>query len=238
MKLKIGTKKSSNLRVPTHVAKHARKDDDAETLIKKGGPSWLMVDPSEKKQAAATAKTLGGGERAPEIWFKDGDEKKVRFRDEAEVGALWRYTVEVDGNWRSFTMPEDGEVDLFRDELGLKPSLRYLYEVIDIDGFKDKKGKRQTNVARFWLVPQKVHDQLEIIRRKRGPLNQFDIEITCAGEKVNKGYQFFADTASPMTREAKAAPRLRADASKYYAPLPESEQRMVVKRAHVRSPGE
>lgn len=232
--MKLSKSLRNKLKPPTSIVKHSREDDDRSSVMKR--PSWMMTSPEEKKKAVQESRVLSGGRRAPELWFKDGDEKIIRIRDEGDLGAIWRYQVEVDGRWQAYTKPGDDDTDLFREELGLKPALRYIYEVIDVSGYVDKKsGKKVKNVARFWVVPAKVHEQLEKIRQKRGPLNRFDIEVTCTGERISKGYGFFPEADSSMTGEQKAVPRLSKELDKYFGPVPENEQRMIVKRAYVRS---
>lgn len=211
-------------------------DDDEKIINKIRKSGWLIQGTERKQKAMNESRVLNNRNRPPELWFRDGDEKVLRFRDGGEnTPGIWRYQVEVDNQWQTFTVPEEGEVDLFNEELGLRPSLRFIYEVIDLTGYKDKSGKRIKNIARFWVVPERIHTQLERLRKKAGPLNNFDMSVTRNGSKASTTYEMYPDSSSPMPKEFRKIPRLIDEIEKYYAPLPEDEQRLVVKRARVRS---
>ena len=191
-------------------------------------PKWAQTTEESQQNALKQSEAASARNRPPEFWLKDGDEKKVRIRQEGPIATIFRYSLKVRGNWRQFTAPADGDVDLFRDELGLTPTLRAVYEVIDIAGYTDKTGKKFRNMPRFFVANQGMFKQLAAIRKKRGPLNQFNIEIARAGEGTKTSYMFLPDAPSPMTPEMKEKPSLRADFAKYYAPLSEEEQRALV----------
>jgi hypothetical protein len=212
-------------------------DRDERSVSKK--PSWMLADRESKEKAFAAQKVMAGKDRPPELWIPDGVTKTVRFRDAKEIALIWRYSIQIGGpkgKWRQFTVPEDGATDLFRDVLGAKPSLKAVYEVIDIDGYKDDKtGKRFRNLPRFFVVAQRLHEQLEAIRKKRGGLDTCNIDISRTGQKRETNYSVIPDVPSPMLSDWKAKPRLSLEFEKYYAPLTEEEQEQVVKRVSRRA---
>jgi hypothetical protein len=194
-------------------------------------PDWMMTDTATQSEALEAQKMLSGMERPPEIWFTEGEDKMLRFRDPGPVALLWRYSVMIGDRWRQFTSPEKGETDLFRDQLQLRPSLRAVYEVIDINGYEDQKtGKKMRHIPRFLVANTRLFEQLEMIRKKRGGLNGFNIEISRKGTGTQTTYGALPESPSPMRPEWKSAKRLRDDFEKYYAPPSEAEQEMLVTR--------
>ncbi len=196
-----------------------------------GRPSWMITNPDRQQAAMREAQALAGKNRPPEFWLKDGEEKIIRVRHEGPVSCLWCYSAQIRGKWRRFTVPPEGEVDLFRDELALQPMLRGIYEIIDVKGYVDQQGKKHRNVSRFFNCSNKQTQQLEKLRKKLGPLNRFDIEVSREGSGPKTTYMFLPQPPSPMTPEMKAAPSLKPDFAKFYAPLSESEQRAIVGRS-------
>ncbi len=210
------------------VAKMAAR---TEVNVARPKPGWMRTNPAEQDAALKESLAMASRNRPPEFWLNDGDEKTVRFRHANPVATVWRYSLQVRGKWRQFTAPADGEVDLFRDSLGLTPTLRAIYEVIDIGGFRDKQGKRFKNVPRFFVCNQGMFQQLQAIGKKRGPLNQFNMEITRSGQGTKTTYMFLPEAPSPMPIELKSIPFLKDDIEKYYAPLDEQQQQALVAKA-------
>lgn len=201
---------------------------DPDATLRK--PKWMMTNPAEQRQALKEAAAMSGRNRPPELWIKDGEEKSIRSRLPGPVACLWRYTLHMGGDkWMQVTMPEEGEVDLLKDQ-GLTPQLRAIYDVIDVKGFVDKKGKRFRNVPRFFNCNSKMYEQLETIRKKRGPLCDFNIDVSRTGTRQTTTYVFLPDTPSPMTAEMKAAKHIRGDFAKFYAPPTEQEQEALLRR--------
>lgn len=118
------------------------EDDDSSST------SWLLTDSKKVKSAAATAKTLSGS-RAPELWIPDGKTVTLWFRDPEPVGSIEVYNLKTGKRFRSFTKPGAGQPDLFSSRMGLTPQRKYIYEVVDVDGYIDKKtGKQLKNLPR------------------------------------------------------------------------------------------
>src|SRR6185369_14120772 len=112
-------------------------------------PAWMITDREEQRSAFKEAQAMNNF-RPPEFWLTDGEEKRIRFRDADPVASIWRYSIQVDGQWRQFTKPAPGELDLF-EENGFQPQLKTIYEIIDLKGYIDKKTeKRKRNIARFF----------------------------------------------------------------------------------------
>jgi len=153
---------------------------------------WMIADPNEQKAALAENRVLSGGDRPPEVWLQDGEEKKLRFRDQTPI-LIWRYSVRIGKQWRQFTKPGPDEIDLFDSELGLRPSLKAVYEVIDKKGYVDKNGKRLRNLARFFVANTRLYEILKNFGNKRGPITEYDIEISRTGTRRNTVYSAIPD---------------------------------------------
>ncbi len=193
-------------------------------------PSWLMTDPRKKHEASDEAKMQRNRSFIPELWLKPGEDRVVRFRHVRDVGTIWAYSLKLkNGRFTRVTAPANDEVDLFRDELGLKPSFKAIYEVIDIEGFVDKKtGKRKRNLPRFFVASHKIYEALEKLANKKGGLNLMDIEISRVGEGNQTTYLFQPEDKSPMTAEMKAAEKLHLKVPQLFAPPSEAEQRSLL----------
>ena len=203
---------------------------DSAQKLQTPSRGWMMTSTDAQNQAIAVQQLRSGHNRPPEFWLKDGEERPVRFRSSQPIAMLWRYSLRVNGNWASYTAPAEGEEDLFRDELGLRPALKAIYELIDIKGYTDKKGKKFKNVPRFYATNTRTHQQLQKFNAKRGPITKYDIEISRTGTGTQTLYSMMPGEISPMSYEAKTAPSLAADFAKYYAPLTEAEQRALIKQ--------
>ena len=192
----------------------------------------MLSDRESQREAMETQKVLGSASnRPPEVWVSDGEERRMRIRDAGPVALIFRYSVKVNGKWQRFTAPEPGEQDLFKDR-GFRAALQAVYEVIDIDGYTNREGKKIKGEPRFFVANSKLHEQLEYIRRKKGgSLALFDIEIRRTGADKNTMYSAIPDSPSPVRPEWKAKPRLSKDFAKYYAPLTPKQQQAVLGNA-------
>jgi hypothetical protein len=190
--------------------------------------SWATTNPDDierriKEQAALQLR------RPPEFYLRDGEEKKIRFVSSDPIALISVYVAKVKGEFRSFVAPELGVDDAFA-EAGLTASSRIVYEIIDLDGYVDKKtNKRIRNLPRFYVVSPKVHEQLKVIVKKYGPLDKFDIEMSRTGSGINTTYSFFPMPPKPLSLELQKLPRLRPDFAKYYAPLPYDQAQNLLK---------
>jgi hypothetical protein len=210
--------------------KNPAKKEASSPLYGGNTPDWLITDPNEQREALNKQKSFrGGGNRPPELWFREDESKLLRFRYSDAPAIIWAYSAKLrNGRFDRYTAPGKGKPDLFRDELGLKPSFKAIYEVIDINGYKDKKGKRLTNLPRFWVVSHKVHEQLQHIAQKMGGLDRMNIEVTRTGAGNQTTYTFLPESKSPMTDEMKKAEKLTPKIATFYKPMTESEQRAVL----------
>ena len=190
-------------------------------------PDWLILD--KEKQVKALNQQRRSGTRVPEIWLREDESKLLRFRYPDCSAVIWAYSAKLrNGKFDKFTCPPDGAPDLFRDELGMKPSFKAIYEVVDIKGYVDKNGKKVRNTPRFFVVSHKVHEQLQKLREKKGGLDRMNIEVSRTGTGNQTTYMFLPEPPSPMTPEMKAAEKLTPKIRQYFRPLTEAEQRSVV----------
>ena len=196
----------------------------------------MITDPTEIKQRAAVAAMANT--RAPEIYIQDGEDKVIRIL-KGPIAQIRQYTVPVDGKFKMFTAPSEEE-DLFA-EAGLRSSLKFIYKIIDYAGYEDRKGVAHKNVVRYWVVGQRLWQQLTKVAEKSGmPLSRFDLTVSRSGKKTNTTYQLLPSAPSPLSDKAKAAiekaPKLEEETelSKYYAPISAKEQVALLKKANLR----
>lgn len=193
---------------------------------KSGGMGWLTQG-SDAVRAQFERTKVSATSFAPEFFLRDGDSRTVRFRCSEPLGTFGRYSLRKDGRWHSFTAPASGDRDRFR-EAGLKPSQKFLYELIDVEGYVSKKdGKHHKNQPKFFLANMRQYEQLEMIRKKLGSLTAFNIEIACSGSKQQKTLMFMPEAPRPFNGLDKI-PSLKKDIAKYYAPPSDSTQRSVL----------
>lgn len=218
-----------------------RGDDDDDDEDQRGGgdshsgkPDWMLSDRSEQKEALREHR-MQSGKRAPELYFKDGEERTIRICQPEALALIWQYNLKVNGKFQRLTAPARGEADLFRDE-GLKPQLRAIYEVIDYKGYRDKKDKRHKNVRRFLVVSAKVHEQLEAIKKKLGPLNEYDLHVTRTGSDQSTTYTYIPGAHCKIPKEArgKEGDSLANRIGEFYKPKTEAEQRILLRKGNSR----
>ena len=203
------------------------EDDDASVGKKYG---WMATNPKDQDRSLQESISRSARNRPPELWIKDREEKLVRFRQAGALGTFSRYRMQVDGKWRAFTRPAEGEVDLFASELGLNATFAAVYEVVDINGYKDDQGKRHRFIPRFYVVGGRQFEQLRLIKKKRGPLCNYDITISRSGSGTQTSYAYLPELESPADPKVKAAASLANDVMKYYGPPSEAEQRIIVNK--------
>lgn len=177
---------------------------------------WLTKGSENIAAQVEKIKLSSNRKFAPEVYIKEGTSKILRFRSDEPIGTLRRYQIKVNGRWTSVTAPAEGQPDPLK-EAGLKPSLKALYEVIDVDGYVDKKGKQHQMEARFFLANLKVHDQLEAIRKKKGSLTKFNIDVARSGTGTSTTYTLLPEDPAPLAG-ADRVPSIRKDVPTYYAP--------------------
>jgi hypothetical protein len=229
--MKIGKKKKFTSPL---VRRLSGEDQDDGAVGKKYG--WMQTSEEAQSRALKESTQRSMRNRPPEVWLKDGEEKTLRFRGAGALATFARYRLQLDGKWRAFTKPADGDTDLFQSELGLNDSFCALFEVVDISGYRDKDGKRHRYIPRFYVVGARQYEQLRLIQRKRGGrLDKFDIVVSRSGSGTQTSYAFIPEMDSPSDPKVKAAASLKEDVNKYYAPPTESEQRAIVNKLRRRS---
>lgn len=190
---------------------------------------WLTRGSENIAAQVETVKMDAQRKFAPEVMIKDGESKRLRFRANDAIGSLRQYSVKVNGRWQSVTQPPDGQPDPLR-ESGLRAGLKTLWEVIDIDGYTDKKGVEKKMLARFLKANVRLHDQLEIIKKKVGNLTTFNIEISRSGGGTNTTYTLLPESPSALAGAA-SVPSIKNDVSKYYAPVSSAELQSLADRS-------
>lgn len=189
---------------------------------------WMTKGSTQIASQVETVKLDAQRRFAPEIMIKDGESKRIRMRANDPLGSLRRYTVKVNGRWQSVTQPPEGSPDPLR-EAGLRASLKVLWECVDIDGYVDKQGKKQTMLPRFLVANVRLHEQLEVIKKKKGDLTRFTLEISRTGAGTNTTYTLLPEDPEPMPQLARI-PSLKGDVAKYYAPLSLAEMESIASR--------
>lgn len=167
--------------------------------------------------------------RAPEFFLMDGDSKTIRFRTDIPICSFFTYSIQVGGKWRQYVAPEQGKPDAFGEE-GARSSMRIAYEVIDKEGYTDRKGKSFRNVPRFYLLNPKQYEQIKIIRKKCGPLNTFDITVSRSGTGQKTTYSFIPMARTPMSDKLKLVEKLSPRFTEFYKPLSYEQQKAVMRR--------
>lgn len=193
-----------------------------------GMASWAATDP-KKIQSVAAAASVGGG-RAPEIFFKDGEERTIRLLTDDPIASFGRYRVKLNNRWSSFTKPPAGQPDAFAHK-GLRDQQVYLWEAIDYNGYLDKQKKPHRNLYRYLVAGNRIYQQLSALRKRYGPLNKFDITVARVGSDTSTTYNLMPSPAGSIPEEARLAvkeQRKKMDLSqewrKLYAPLKLAKQ--------------
>jgi hypothetical protein len=210
--------------------KNEVEDEDEEldpSAIEGEDDDWAYTSPEAQKVAVQRQKLQSNRNRAPEFYLKDGEDKDIRFRSDDPIAIIYRYQVKVNGKWIQVTKPKNGDPDLMNKK-GIKPTMRAIYEVIDIRGFTDKEGKKHKNIPRFWAVSGRVHETIQAVRAKVGSLVKQRINVARRGQQTQTTYALIPVGKEMMTPEQLKAPKLAADFRKYYAPPSIEEQRAFI----------
>lgn len=196
--------------------------------VKSGGNGWLTRGSDDIASEVANARFNSKKSFAPELYFKDGESKTIRFRSNEPIGLFRQYNVRINGKWQRITAPPAGSRDLMREQ-GLNASLKALYEVVDRTGYTDKQGKKFKDVPRFFVASIRIYEQLELIRKKRGNLTSMDIEISRSGSSTSTTYSCLPELPS-VFKGLDKIPLLRKDVDKYYAPPSLEDQKAFMSR--------
>lgn len=187
--------------------------------------SWMAVDAEAQKALIEVARLRST--RAPEFWLRPGESRKVRFRGKGLVGIVEQYSARLGGKFVNITCPPQGEIDLIAEK-GFPRSVKAIYELIDIDGYTNRQGKRVRNIPNFWRVGIKIYQLLNLREADNGPLSNRTYKITRIGSGTSSTYDIQPLKESAVPPEIKQIPRLSVEADKYYAPPSESEQRALL----------
>ncbi len=189
------------------------------------GASWMLKGEEAINQAHESQKLLQKSKNAPELFVRQGEEKTLRFRSSAPLGAIFQYTLNVNGKWRKFTAP-DGR-DLFAEN-GLRKSLRDIWEVIDVDGYVDKEGKTRKNLPRFLVSNYQLSEVIKKYASKMGSLINHTWELSRSGTGTSTTY-----TIMPIVEESydySKVEKIGNEVTEYYAPPSLQEQQAVMNR--------
>lgn len=206
--LNLGKKKSL-------YAKQSNNDSDGVST-----GAWLVTDPTEIKQRAAAAQISSSG-RPPEFYLREDEEKTIRCLCSDPIAQFRQYNIRVGGKHTTVTAPPADD-DLFAEQ-GHKSRMVFVYIVVDYEGYADKQQKAHKNLVRYWVVGQRVYQQISKIREKYGKLTEMDITVSRAGSGTNTVYSVIPSPPGPMPSKAKAAandmkPKLLAELEKHYQP--------------------
>lgn len=207
--------------------KTREREEEGSSLYGRGGTaSWAETDSS--KFSSLAKQSMMESRRAPEFWVNDGESRLIRFVDQDAVVSFRAYRLKVGGRWRRFVAPAEGEPDLFASQLDMRPQQVFVFRVIDIEGYTNKKGKRFANQPRFLVAPTRMYDQIRMVAREFGePLNSFNIKMSRSGQGTNTTYMFMPKPG-PMTTEMKKALATFPKWKEYYAPTSLAIQKQVV----------
>lgn len=206
------------------VAPKAKTDatEGAATAPKSGSLSWMVRGDENIRKMVDSQRANASRKYPPELWFRSGEERNIRFRRSEPLCCLMVYNLKIGGRFIKVTAPGSGERDLFR-EAGLRPSFRAIYEVVDIDGY-EKDGKKHTMLPRFLSANIRLHEQLEAIRKKKGTLSKFNICLQKTGKGVNTTFAIIPDDPAPLPGLERVQ-SIANDLAKYYSPPSLDEQR-------------
>lgn len=212
------------------VKKVAKSETGNHGSSSAGVASWAVTDPSKFRRIAKEAKFQG--QRPPEFWVKDGERRGVLFVDEDAVACFQMYRVPVGNNkYDSFVQPPEGEPDLFANVLDLRPQRQFLFRVIDLDGYTDKKGKQVKNVPRFYRVGARQYEQLMLTVSETGiKLNKQIIRVCRTGGGTNTVYTFIPRPGG-HTNETRKVLEKFPKWQEHYRPLSQAEQRRIVEKS-------
>ena len=232
MKLKTKPSKSREpeKKKKNPMMREPEKKEKSPTASDEDGDDWLIQGRDEIDKATKHQEVLAKrNRRPPEVWIPAEESRVLRFLTSEPV-AIFRYSLRgPGGKWISVTQPSRGETDLMQ-RAGLLASLRFIYPVIDVDGYEDKKTKKKlTKLPRYFVASGKAEKSLEKIREKKGSLTKYPIEVCRSGESTATTYSFLLDDPSPMPPEFTAAKKvLEKELRDYYKPPTEEEQRAIL----------
>lgn len=196
--------------------------------------SWAVTNPTEFSELAAASATENV--RLPEFWVGPNDRRHVFFMDKDAVVAFRAYNLKIGGRYQLVVAPPDGEPDLIAEAFpNLRPSSRFLFRVVDIDGYTPKsgpnKGKRVRNVPKFYIVGSRQYEaiKLQAVEVPRTPLNACAVLIVRAGAGQSSVTSYFKKPEMKKTPEIIRAIENCPDWKKLLHPPSEAEQRRLIR---------
>lgn len=202
---------------------------DRSQLGSRTATGWASTDPTRFAEIAQEAKKANL--KAPEIWFLDGEPRRLRFRTKDPLAQFERYSVAVgNGRYDKFVRPAPGEIDLLAQELRLKPSLVFLWEVLDLDGYTSTKtGKTHRRIPRFFAATGKQYEQLMQLSQMVGmPLHKFVVIVARSGKGKDTTYTFLPEQPlASMSEKELLVESIAKDWTKYYSPVSDMKQRQL-----------
>lgn len=225
--MKIVTTKLAKLTHKVQPAVGAVAGKTAPAAVNNGGISngWMTKGSDKIAAQVETVKLSASRKFAPEVMIKDGESKMIRFRANEPIGSIYRYSLKTGGRWTQITAPEEGETDPMR-EAGMRPSLKVIWEVVDIDGYTDKQGKKQSMLARYLVANVRLQEQLEMIKKKKGDLTKYTIEISRTGKGTQTTYTLLPEAPAPLPGLANIK-SIRNDVAQYYSPVTLAEMESI-----------
>lgn len=182
--------------------------------------AWAVQDEKDQEAKAEAHKLAYNRKRPPETWVGEGETKYFWFVTPKPLFMPDMYRAKVFGRFQRITVP-DGE-DLFAGTLRSTPFA--IYEVIDVEGYVEKKtGKQHKNIYRFFVATMKQHEFIQDIGVE-------DLERYCI--KVRRGtgqpvqYSFMPDTKTYTERPDLSKIKVPTDEEieEYYRPPTLEEQ--------------
>lgn len=192
--------------------------------------SWADTNPSNFASLAKQAKQ--SGQRAPEFWVSNGESRLVRFLDHDATVSFKVYRLKVNGRWQKYVQPKPGKQNYFESALGLRPQQQFVFRVIDIEGYTNKRtGKKLSNLPRFYVVGARVYEQIRMLCKENsdsGPLNSYNIRVGRSGEGTETTYTFIPKSPTPLDPMMKKAIGTFPHWTEFYKPTSESQQQTVM----------
>lgn len=196
-------------------------DEGDSSASESGG---LIMSPEALASEAALQRTMSI--RAPEFFLKEGGTARVYFRQSSPIAGFYAYNVQgTGGRWNKLIVNRDN--DVLAEHMDRGASLYFVWELIDLTGYIDKKQKAVKDIPRFFVVSGKVNDQLSgmaasLIADGEKPLHKRPCKVIKTGSGKDSTYSFIPLESKPLTDEQLRIPRLKPE--DYYKALSRKEQ--------------
>lgn len=188
----------------------------------------------------ALASQDGGGKRVPEFWMPATGKATLSILDEDAVVSYLAYRVNEGGrrfNW--YVAPPPGKPDLFADELGLRPSRRFVFRVIHHEGYTNRKNETIRDIPRFWVLGGRLYSQVKVAEEaSQDTLLNLSLWVVRKGTGAQTAYSMV-----PIPRKAIPSKSLQ-EANKllqwqrWYKPLDLAQQRTLLRTVATAEPME